>query len=122
MILQVKQLLHYKESIMEQRYYYKDSNNNYYSYKEEHNDLIPITEEEWNEHIASLTPKPLSQERIVYITKQNRIAELKRNLADTDYQAIKYAEGMIGENDYRPIKAQRQAWRDEINELEFSLA
>lgn len=53
--------------------------------------------------------------------KQSRIAELKANLADTDYQAIKYAEGFITEADYAPIKAQRQAWRDEINALEAQL-
>jgi FtsZ-binding cell division protein ZapB len=47
-----------------------------------------------------------------------RIEELKDNLASTDYQAIKYAEGQITEEDYAPIKAQRQAWREEINELE----
>ena len=47
-----------------------------------------------------------------------RIAELKANLSTTDYQAIKYAEGWISEEDYAPIKAQRQAWRNEINELE----
>lgn len=53
--------------------------------------------------------------------KQNRIAELKANLTSTDYQAIKYAEGFITEADYAPIKAQRQAWRDEINALELEL-
>lgn len=53
--------------------------------------------------------------------KQSRIAELKANLADTDYQAIKYAEGFITETDYAPIKAQRQAWRDEINALEAAI-
>lgn len=102
---------------MEQRYYYKDSNNNYYSYKEERNDLISITEQEWNEHIASIMSQP-KQYTSEQIQARNRIRELKRNLANTDYQAIKYAEGMISENDYQPIKAQRQAWRDEINRLE----
>lgn len=47
-----------------------------------------------------------------------QIAELKANLADTDYQAIKYAEGWLTDEEYEPIKEQRQAWRDEINELE----
>lgn len=47
-----------------------------------------------------------------------RIAELKSLLTSTDYQAIKYAEGWISAEDYSPIKAQRQAWRDEINKLE----
>ena len=54
--------------------------------------------------------------------KQARIAELKHNLDETDYLAIKYAEGFISETDYAPIKAQRQAWRDEINALEAELA
>lgn len=49
---------------------------------------------------------------------QAEIDELKKNLVDTDYKAIKYAEGEISEEDYAPIKAQRQAWRDRINELE----
>lgn len=47
-----------------------------------------------------------------------QIAILKQQLADTDYKAIKYAEGMISAEDYAETKAQRQAWRDEINILE----
>lgn len=47
-----------------------------------------------------------------------RIIVLKRYLAETDYQAIKYSEGAISEEEYADMKAQRQAWRDEINELE----
>ena len=50
--------------------------------------------------------------------KENRINELKSLLASTDYQAIKYAEGWLSEQEYAPIKSQRQAWREEINELE----
>ncbi len=51
-------------------------------------------------------------------TPEMRIAFLKQQLSDSDYKAIKYAEGLIGEADYQPIKAQRQAWREEINKLE----
>ena len=47
------------------------------------------------------------------------IKELKQKLADTDYNAIKYAEGWIDSEDYAPIKAERQGWRDRINELEL---
>ena len=43
---------------------------------------------------------------------------LKEELSKTDYQAIKYAEGQISEEDYAPMKAKRQGWRDEINQLE----
>lgn len=52
---------------------------------------------------------------------QRKINETKAKLSQTDYQAIKYAEGFISETDYAPIKAQRQAWRDEINALEAEL-
>jgi len=50
--------------------------------------------------------------------KTKEIAQLKNQLSATDYKAIKYAEGAISEEDYAPIKAQRQQWRDRINELE----
>lgn len=50
--------------------------------------------------------------------KLDRIQELKSLLSKTDYQAIKYAEGLISEQEYAPIKSQRQAYRDEINKLE----
>lgn len=47
-----------------------------------------------------------------------KIAELKQNLSETDYQAIKFAEGQLSEEEYEPIKKQRQLWRDEINNRE----
>ena len=49
---------------------------------------------------------------------ENEIKTLKRNLADTDYQAIKFAEGAISEEEYAPIKAQREDWRYRINYLQ----
>lgn len=49
------------------------------------------------------------------------IADLKKHLADTDYQAIKFAEGEMSGEDYAPVKAQRQQWRARINELEAEL-
>lgn len=51
------------------------------------------------------------------ISTGERIEELKRNLADTDYMAIKYAEGWLSDTEYAPVRAQRQAWRDEISRL-----
>ena len=53
--------------------------------------------------------------------KKKRIAELKSLLQETDYQAIKYAEGFISEEDYLPIKQTRQEYRNEINELETQI-
>lgn len=49
------------------------------------------------------------------------INELKKNLFDTDYKAIKYSEGLLTDKEYAEVKAQRQAWRDEINRLEEKL-
>lgn len=47
-----------------------------------------------------------------------KISELKNNLYQTDYQAIKFFEGYLTEEEFAPIKTQRQEWRNEINRLE----
>ena len=49
---------------------------------------------------------------------EKRICELKKLLFNTDYQAIKYAEGELTAEEFAPIKEQRRQWRAEINELE----
>lgn len=49
---------------------------------------------------------------------EQEIWELKRLLAESDYKAIKYAEGWLSDEDYAAVKAQRQAWRARINALE----
>ena len=54
----------------------------------------------------------------IELTVEEQIAELKAQLAETDYKAIKYAEGWITEEEYAPIRAERQAIRDQINSLE----
>ena len=57
------------------------------------------------------TPPPVDE-------NEQRIWQLKELLQESDYKAIKYAEGWISEEEYAPIKAERQAIRDEINKLE----
>ena len=49
------------------------------------------------------------------------ITQLKKQLSDTDYKAIKFAEGQLTEEEYSPIRIQRQSYRDRINELEALL-
>ena len=49
---------------------------------------------------------------------QSEIGELKKYLSDTDYKAIKFAEGEITESDYQEVKSQRHGARVRINELE----
>ena len=46
------------------------------------------------------------------------IQQLKKQLSDTDYKAIKYAEGQISEEDYASVRELRQGYRDRINYLE----
>ena len=49
------------------------------------------------------------------------IVDALAQLSATDYQAIKHSEGLISEEDYAPIRAQRQALRERINALEDRL-
>ena len=47
-----------------------------------------------------------------------RIKELKKYLKDTDFRALKYADGAYTEEEYQPYKEARAAARAEINEIE----
>ena len=93
-------------------YYYTDSNGSKYAFKEPQTDsmYIPITKEQFE--YQEVDPRQ-------HIWDQ--IYNLKGLLASTDYQAIKFAEGQISAEDYEPIKQQRQAWRNQINQLEAEL-
>lgn len=51
----------------------------------------------------------------------NELAELHYALKRTDYKAIKYAEGLYTDEEYKAVKEQRQALRDRINELKASI-
>lgn len=50
--------------------------------------------------------------------RAERIAWLKGQLSKTDYAVIKIAEGAATAEEYADVIAQRQGWREEINELE----
>lgn len=64
---------------------------------------------------------PYTEAELQKVNAQKRIRELKKFLADTDYQAIKYAEGELSAMEYDDTKQRRRAWRAEINELEAEL-
>lgn len=84
-------------------------------------DIVKVIDVKGQEHKEAYTEKETIQ---VYKLKTQaminaeKISELKSKLAKTDYKAIKYAEGLITEAEYAPIKSQRQSWRDMINLLE----
>lgn len=87
----------------------------------EHN-YIPIADTEKSDVNGWTYPKelcPHKSERDLQIEVWNReIFELKEELNRTDYKAIKYAEGVMTDDEYQPVGIQRQAWRHRINELE----
>lgn len=49
---------------------------------------------------------------------KRKICVLKQNLSRTDYQALKFSDGALTEEEYASMRTQRQAWRDEINAAE----
>ena len=72
----------------------------------------------YNGIIREMTAEEIAEMEAHQPPISQRIEMLKSELASTDYKAIKYAEGWLTEEEYAPIKAQRQAIRDEINALE----
>lgn len=51
-----------------------------------------------------------------------KINFIKQKLYDTDYQAIKYAEGALSFEEYADMLKQRREWRNEINALETMIS
>lgn len=91
----------------------------------EHNYIL-IADTEQSDVNGWTYPKelcPHKSERDKQIELWNReIFELKEELQRTDYKAIKYAEGVLTDEDYQPTGIQRRAWRKRINELERLIA
>ena len=67
--------------------------------------------------VANFYP-PKTEEELAKIAAKARIKELKTKLDESDYKAIKFAEGVLTEEEYAPIREERQRYRDEINQLE----
>lgn len=97
------------------RYYYKHKSNgglmNLKSPLDDSN-YIEIAQDEFESLTKASDAQPVDY------TNMLKIAELKSKLSATDYQAIKYAEGWLTEEEYALIKAYRQELRNQINELE----
>jgi hypothetical protein len=72
-------------------------------------EAIPVEEE-------PVEPEPTEKELI-----EREISDLKDQLAESDYKTLKYVEGQIDEKEFEEIKAERQALRDKIGELEEKL-
>ena len=77
---------------------------------------VPAVEakEAWDEYEDILRFVPFSAKELAEL----RIAELKANLFDTDYNILKIVEGASTISEMAGVIKQRAAWRKEINELE----
>jgi hypothetical protein len=83
---------------------------------------IPLTEVEFSDiddwpWVKELCPMK-TKEDLLKDRYRLEITQLKKALSDTDYKAIKFAEGQISEEDYASVRAERQGYRDRINYLE----
>ena len=110
------------------RYYYKKDGRAAYNIKEPLEKIldnvdgyVEITREEWD--ALTTVPEP-TQEELAEKARLEEIATLKGNLARTDYVAAKLAEATAKSvgveallEEYAEVLANREAWRERINEL-----
>lgn len=61
--------------------------------------------------------KMYTNEELQNKKNDEELMRLKQELADTDYQAIKYAEGYFTEEEYKSIKAYRESLREQIRKI-----
>ena len=84
--------------------------------------LVSSTMQTTNEAGESVTERIFVYLPNTYLVRIRKIiAEmrmLKSKLRNTDYKAIKFAEGELSAAEYCETKNQRKAWRERINELE----
>ena len=52
---------------------------------------------------------------------ESEIRGLQQLLAESDYQALKHADGALTDEEYEPARLQRQSYREKINKLEGEL-
>lgn len=53
--------------------------------------------------------------------KSSKLSEIQSLLTQTDYQAIKFAEGIINEEQYNSLKTLRESWRSAYNSIQSAL-
>ena len=83
--------------------------------------LNPTKEQLQEAGYTLVVPEQPSENELARQMIQSQIEQLKYELQESDYKAIKYAEGWITAEDYAQTKAERQAKRESINALEARL-
>ena len=63
-----------------------------------------------------------NEERAHHLEELNtELIQLRHKLSETDYLAIKFAEGEMTEEEFAPHREERRNWRARINEIEKEL-
>ncbi|MCX4365115.1 MAG: hypothetical protein OSJ70_05020 [Bacilli bacterium] len=92
------------------------------SSNEQYRSAYYLIDGEWflDEKRLKLIQENISNQKSIE-QKYLRIEELKQNLKNTDHQFNKWQEGWLTDEEYEPIRIERQNWRNEINTLEEEL-
>ena len=95
--------------------HYKNTNNEVFGFDNNQlhlvtSDMVEMSDSEFQE-FCNPTPTP---EQL----KQTRIAELKQLLANSDFKVLPDYQASKTEAENKAVFEQRQAWRDEVRELE----
>ncbi len=93
--------------------------------------MIEVTEDTWHDCIANIGLRKVDLTSLAIVTyiptktltelQETKIAELKSLLAQTDYEAIKYSEGIITADKFANLKTAREAWRSAINSIQAAI-
>lgn len=75
------------------------------------------TQEAYDEVIEYQIYKRYSDAHITRLNLERQVKEFQDLLTQSDYHALKYAEGLYTEEEYSVIKEQRQSFRKNINIL-----
>lgn len=68
----------------------------------------------WTESIEYYLYIPYSQNYLKKKHYEDEIQDCQRKLNESDFKAIKYMEGWYTEEEYEPIKAERNGYRNDI--------
>ena len=75
----------------------------------------------WNETIEYQVYHLYTDAEIKIQRLEEQIKYAQEELAKSDFQAIKYAEGLYTEEQYKPIRELRQSFRNKINESKHEI-
>ena len=78
--------------------------------------IEPVEEHDESEDIQVYIP--YTEEELKRRDINTKINDYKQKLADTDYEAIKYAEGWFTDEEYKEMREKRAGYRLEINKLQ----